>query len=323
MKKVIDVSKWNAITNFEILTQNIDGVIIRAGYRGANGNADLYTDSRFNPYAIELSKYNTHLGAYFTTSAITTAEAVEEAKYFISLVKASGVEFKLPLFVNSDWVTSNHKGRSDLIKDENLRTEIILAFIEECKNQGYECGIFMSDEWLTTKVIEYKLTEVKKLLTRIINTTTKYSNTLGDRSKEPYTIKGIAGLINQTKWYDDSYFVVPEPVVVETPAPKKKGRKLFAASAPVVEEPKTETTTVEEPKVETKSTTKKKEYKAGNLIRLKEQPVYKTSIASTVIDTVSGRFYIYNNKILNGRIRIADKKVNGELLGWIEIDTEK
>ena len=74
MKTVIDVSKWNAITNFELVSKSIDGVIVRAGYRGSNGNADLFTDSRFNPYITELSNYNIPLGAYFTTSAINEEE---------------------------------------------------------------------------------------------------------------------------------------------------------------------------------------------------------------------------------------------------------
>ena len=112
-------------------------------------------------------------------------------------------------------------------------------------------------------------------------------------------IKGIAGIMNIIKWSDESYFYVPEPVIEEVPVPKKK--KSIKS-----EEDKTKKTA-------------KKEYKVGGSIKLKEEPVYKTSIASTVIDTLTGRYYIYNTKILNGRIRISDKKVDGESIGWINI----
>jgi hypothetical protein len=114
-------------------------------------------------------------------------------------------------------------------------------------------------------------------------------------------IKGIAGIMNIIKWSDESYFYVPKPVVEEVHVPKKK-----------------KSIKSEEDKTKTKKAAKK-EYKVGGSIKLKEEPVYKTSIASTVIDTLTGKYYIYNTKILNGRIRISDKKVDGESIGWINI----
>ena len=314
MKTVIDVSKWNAITNFELVSKSIDGVIVRAGYRGSNGNADLFTDSRFNPYITELSNYNIPLGAYFTTSAINEEEAIEEADYFINLIKSTNVEFKLPLLVNNDWGSSAHNGRCDKL-DISSRTNALLAFIKECNDKGYKCAIFISDEWLTSKLNESELLDIDKILTRIINKTTEYAGCIANKITDPIMIKGIAGIMNSIKWLDESYFAVPEPVVEEVVAPKKKATKKAKVEKPVEEKP-----VIEEKPIKAKKATKKeKEYKVGSLIKLKEEPVYKTSIASTVSDTLSGKYYVYNTKILNGRIRISDKKAGGESIGWVNI----
>ena len=316
MKKVIDVSKWNAITNFELVSQNIDGVIIRAGFRGANNNAEIQMDSRFLAYSNELSKYNVPLGAYFTTSAINTDEAAEEATFFINAIKSAGITFKLQLFLNSDWGTSSHNGRADKIEDVNLRTEILLAFIKCCEKQGYECGLFASDQWLLTKLIPYKLKDINKIVTRTIDYDVYFDNVVADRFTDPFSIKGIAGYINLSKWYDEKPFTVAE-------APKR-GRKSKKAVEPVEEPAVAEETPVEEPVVEEEpkakpKAAKKKEYKVGSAIVLVDEPVYKTSVSSTVLYVMSGKYYVYNAKILNHRIRIADKKVNGELIGWITL----
>lgn len=77
-----------------------------------------------------------------------------------------------------------------------------------------------------------------------------------------------------------------------------------------------------ESKPEVESATDNSTFKVGaaidvtNLIRL-----YNTSNIATYTQTVKGKFYIYNDKIVNGRIRITDSPsgVNeaGRCIGWV------
>ena len=88
---------------------------------------------------------------------------------------------------------------------------------------------------------------------------------------------------------------------------------------PVVEEPAVEEPVVEEKPVKKAKTEKKpKSYKLGASIKLKNTELYKTSVSSTVLQNLTGTFYIANERILNNRIRVSDSK-SGDSIGWITL----
>ena len=293
MKKIIDVSKWNGITNFSTIHEKVDGVIVRIGYRG-NNSPILVSDPRYFPYMTELNKYGNPLGAYFMTSAITLEEAREEADFFTECIEHSGIKLSLPLFVRSEWNTSAHNGRSDNISNE-LRTDIIIAFINECKAKGYECGISATAEWFNTKLCLENLKEYAKW---IIDKTDKATLSSFGNSLMIYTendkfeVKGIAGNVVLSKINTS----LLSPYIKKNTEKKDESKE---ETKPIKKEPK------------------KKEYKLGGRIKLNKADLYSTSISSTVIDVVTGNFYIANEKILRGRIRISDKK-DGEVIGWVD-----
>ena len=195
-KKIIDVSKWNGITNFSTISEKVDGVIVRIGFRG-NTSPILVSDPRYFPYLTELNKYGNPLGAYFMTSAITVEEAKEEADFFIECIENTGVKLTYPLFVKSEWNITTHNGRSDNL-DNETRTEIIKAFIAECKNKGYGCGIAATADWFKTKLCLDKLNGYAKWV--IGKTDAETLSMFGDSVmvntvNEKYEVKGIAGSV--------------------------------------------------------------------------------------------------------------------------------
>lgn len=308
MKKTIDVSKWNAITNFPNVAASVDGVIIRVGFRGfSNGSLEL--DPRFLPYANELSRFeDLKLGAYFTSAATTTAEAVEEANFMVEMIKSTGKDFKLPIFVNSDWGTSLHAGRADELSPQE-RTTILIAFVDECFRLGYECGIFATDAWFTNKLELSRLNAVMKYITREGDKTEVYNNNIANKYLENHQIKGLAGYINMSFWTKEDYWIPPKTLA------EMKAEEAAAKAEEETKEEVEETAEIKASKKRTSSGT----YQNGMLLKLSEEPVFKTSIASTILTTVSGKYYVYNTRIINRRIRIMDKKTKGNLIGWINL----
>ena len=52
---VLDVSKYNNVTSYDIASSSINGVIIRVGYRGYGASGTLTKDSSFETHIIHKS----------------------------------------------------------------------------------------------------------------------------------------------------------------------------------------------------------------------------------------------------------------------------
>ena len=146
MLKVIDISQFNGVIDFNKVAKNVDGVIIRAGFRGYS-SGKLVTDSAFKRNIAGASAAGIPIGVYFVTQAINEAEAKAEARYTMELVK--GYKLSLPIFIDSE-DAGRGAGRADHGKlGRDKRTDILKAFCEEVQSEGYATGIYASEYWLT------------------------------------------------------------------------------------------------------------------------------------------------------------------------------
>ena len=152
--KVIDVSEFNGAIAWQNVAKACDGAIIRAGYRGY-GSGTLVTDEKFKSNIKAASAAGLPIGVYFVTQAISEAEAREEARYTMELVK--GYKLILPIFIDSE-DANNGAGRADSGKlSRAKRTAILKAFCEEIQKEGYAAGIYASEWWLENLVDLSKL----------------------------------------------------------------------------------------------------------------------------------------------------------------------
>lgn len=145
---VIDVSKYNTASDYAAAANSIDGVIIRAGYRGYGSSGTLVKDPSFEKH------YNgfagkTKIGFYFFSTAINEAEAIAEADYLYSLIKGKQCDF--PIYIDSEYSNSAHDGRSDSLT-KSVRTAIAIAFLDRCKELGYKAGVYASDSWYNSNL---------------------------------------------------------------------------------------------------------------------------------------------------------------------------
>jgi GH25 family lysozyme M1 (1,4-beta-N-acetylmuramidase) len=152
--KVIDVSEFNGAIAWQNVAKACDGAIIRAGYRGY-GSGTLVTDEKFKSNIKAASAAGIPIGVYFVTQAISEAEAREEARYTMELVK--GYKLTLPIFIDSE-DGNNGAGRADSGKlSRSKRTAILYAFCNEIQKEGYATGIYASEWWLENLVDLSKL----------------------------------------------------------------------------------------------------------------------------------------------------------------------
>ena len=138
--KGIDVSVHQGVIDWKAVAESgIDYAIIRAGYRGSTVG-ELYEDEQFR-YNLEQAKdAGIKVGIYFFSQALTTEEAVAEAKFVCELLDDTELDF--PIYYDWEYIG----GRVSQISDVPL-TECAISFCEEVKSQGYQAGVYFNQEF--------------------------------------------------------------------------------------------------------------------------------------------------------------------------------
>lgn len=156
-RTVIDLSSWNQDSKIDwrILKENIDGVIIRVGYRGYSSSGTLITDKMFKIYADNCVKYEIPFGVYWYAQDITQTEAILSAKYVIKLLKKYKLNY--PVYYDVEYSGApNNSGRADSL-GKMMRTNCVIAFCEQIKSAGFESGVYASEEWFDEMLYFNKL----------------------------------------------------------------------------------------------------------------------------------------------------------------------
>lgn len=159
--KGIDVSKHQTSVDFKkVKKEGFEFAIIRCGYRGY-GSGKVTTDERWSQHVKNAIASKMPYGVYFFSQAITVAEAIEEAKYTLKLVKAQSVQPVYPIYIDTEWANKNHTGRADSLTKAQ-RTAIVKAFCAEIEKAGYYAGIYASTSWFTYQLNDNELTRYDK-----------------------------------------------------------------------------------------------------------------------------------------------------------------
>ena len=140
--KAIDLSKYNPITDYKIMAQQIKYVIIRVGYRSSS-SGQIIEDDLFKKHIENCLANGMNIGVYFYDQSINENEANEQAQWIINKIKPYKVN--LPIYIDSEAMKS-HDGRADNISKEQ-RTKNILAFCKKIQELGYPVGVYASDSW--------------------------------------------------------------------------------------------------------------------------------------------------------------------------------
>ena len=143
--KVVDVSKYNIITNYAQLAKEIPYIIIRIGYR-AYANGKITEDPLFEKHITNAIANNMKIGIYFYDQSINEKEAEEQAVWVVNRIKKYNIS--LPIYLDSENI-KNNAGRADNI-NVRQRTNNVIAFCNKIIENGYIAGVYASDSWFKT-----------------------------------------------------------------------------------------------------------------------------------------------------------------------------
>lgn len=149
---VIDLSYWNEITSWEEIAENVDGVILRIGYR-ATVSKGIGADKKFVEFYRNAKEHGIPVGCYFFSAALTVSEAKEEAEYVLKVIEENDCVFEMPVYF--DMETDDQRALK-----ASAATEIARAFCETIEVGGYYAGIycdkfFARDELYADELSDY------------------------------------------------------------------------------------------------------------------------------------------------------------------------
>lgn len=192
----IDVSKYQPSINWSaVKASGVEYVIIRCGYRGSSTGV-LVEDPYFKSHIKGAKAAGLKVGVYFFTTALTEAEAVEEASMCAYLCNGYGLDF--PIFMDCE--SSPRAGYNGM--SANQRTAVIKAFCNTIKSAGYSAGVYANKTWFTSYIHAGELSGCKIWLAQYNSAGPTYS---GRYDMWQYTSKGsvngISGYVDMNKCY--------------------------------------------------------------------------------------------------------------------------
>lgn len=131
MLKVIDVSKYQGVIDWDRVKGNVDGVIIRCGYGQDIPSQD---DPQWRRNADACTRLGIPFGTYLYSYAVNEEEAQSEAAHALRLVRGYTLRFPIYLDLEQPGTERNVK-------------EIAVAFGNVIEAAGYWCGIYSNYYW--------------------------------------------------------------------------------------------------------------------------------------------------------------------------------
>ncbi len=179
----IDVSQWNGVINWtQVKNAGYSFVFIRVSGRGASGGG-LYTDDRYKTNLEGAIAAGLDVGVYTYTQSITVAEAQQEARFVIDLIK--GYNINLPIIYDYEFYPNGRLQNAKLSRA--TATAICNAFCATIENSGYTAMMYSYKSLLNSNLNPDNITKYYPLWLAIYNNTANYK---GDYNYWQYSDSG-------------------------------------------------------------------------------------------------------------------------------------
>ena len=133
----IDVSKWQGKIDWQkVKNSGIEFAFIRIGYRGENGI--VYKDDNADYNIQQAQKAGLLVGVYFFSTAVSEAEAKEEAEWTLQAIE--GYQISYPVVYDCEGYKNSMSRMFDLSAAE--RTDHAMTFLETVKQAGYDAMFY-------------------------------------------------------------------------------------------------------------------------------------------------------------------------------------
>lgn len=143
----VDVSEYQKEIDWEkVKKDGVEFAMIRLGYRGyADGSLQL--DARYEENIKAARKAGLEAGVYFVSQAVSTDEAIEEARYVLDNIR--GKHVTCPVAFDMEPVAEEER-IGELTAEE--RTAIADAFCQIIEKNGYTSMIYGNPSWLNHSI---------------------------------------------------------------------------------------------------------------------------------------------------------------------------
>ncbi len=157
----VDVSKYQGVIDWaQVAGAGVDFAMIRVGYRTlVDGTIAIDSNAKYNLQ--QAQKYGIQIGAYFFSTAITEAEAREEAAWVADQIAQYSITY--PVAYNCEGFSDPENRQHSLTRQQ--RTDIALAFLKAVEERGYTPMFYASRselrndaQWETSRIeSQYKI----------------------------------------------------------------------------------------------------------------------------------------------------------------------
>lgn len=228
----IDVSKWNGNINWKTVADSgVEFAMIRCGYRGY-GSGEMLMDPYFEQNISGALKNGIKVGIYFYSAAVNEAEAREEARFTVEVIKKYRITY--PVVYDFE---NFYEGRCAYL-GKNVITNNALAFLNYVKSQGYTPMMYASKNAYYNNWETSRFSGMKNWLAHYTNPGVN-SDYTGKYQMWQYTSKGSVPGINGYVDMNTAYFKYSTEAPAKTPEVPKEEEK---EETPETKEPETEIT---------------------------------------------------------------------------------
>ncbi len=221
----IDVSKYQGVIDWEqVADAGVDFAMIRVGYRTlVDGTITEDANAKYNMQ--QARKYGIQVGAYFFSTAVTQAEAQEEADWVVQMIARYGITY--PVAYNCEGFSDPENRQHSLSKQQ--RTDIALAFLKAVGDKGYTPMFYASKSemqgdarWETSRIeSQYKIWVAQYPVAAYPQT--EKSDYTGVHAMWQYTANGTVPGISGSVDMNIAYFGYTENVAPPDPTqPEEK-----------------------------------------------------------------------------------------------------
>ena len=136
----IDISEFQEVLDWDMVRDaGVEFVFIRIGLRGYGTAGNIVEDEAAQSHYEGAKKAGLKVGVYFFSQALTTLEAVEEARFTLDYIK----DWELDMPVVFDWEYVHDEARTAGMGALDL-THITLAFCKTIEDAGYTPMIYFN-----------------------------------------------------------------------------------------------------------------------------------------------------------------------------------
>lgn len=210
----IDVSYHNGIIDWKKVKESgIDFAIIRAGYGRSN------VDEQFENNVKGCIKNGIPFGVYWFIYGINEDEAIQNAEKFHKTIAPYKDKIMMKVWADLEYDTDANAKKRGVTLTKEVRTGMVVSFLERMKQYGYEVGNYANPDYLNSKFND---------LSRYTLWLARYSSQKGDYACEIWqysssgTVTGIKGKVDMNHYYGElkkseaSCYEVPEFTLIDS-----------------------------------------------------------------------------------------------------------